>query len=90
MSVIFGSHSGNFVSESKQMFDSKSAQRDTLIKQMIDKNRSPHFKFSDHPSSTKEEMTSIMKSQYDYKGNSVNCRGYMDPAVMADLRAHHF
>lgn len=72
------------------MFDSKSAQRDTLIKQMIDKNRSPHFKFSDHPSSTKEEMTSIMKSQFDYKGNSVNCRGYMDPAVMADLRAHHF
>lgn len=69
------------------MFDSKHPVRDSMIKAMIEKNRSPHFKFSD--ASAKEEMTSVMHQQFDYK-DSKEARGYLDPSIKADLRAHHF
>lgn len=76
-----------FVSEAKQMFEPKHAVRDSMIKAMIEKNRSPHFKFAD--ASKEEVMTSVMHQQYDYKDSKL-ARGYLDPSIKADLRAHHF
>lgn len=42
---------------------------------MIEKNRAPNFKFGDGHT---HEMTTVNKSQYDYKGNPVEIRSYLD------------
>ena len=54
---------------------------------MIEKNRAPHFKFGD---GQVHETTSVTKSQYDYKGNAAEIRGFMDEQKKADLKQHHF
>lgn len=46
-SVTLGSHTSTYVSETKEMFDGKTGVRDSLIQQMIMKNKSPHFKFEE-------------------------------------------
>lgn len=54
---------------------------------MIEKNRAPNFKFGDGHT---HEMTTVNKSQYDYKGNPVEIRSYLDEQKKADLKQHHF
>lgn len=84
-----GFSNGVMISETKQMFVEKSAQRDHNIKALIEKNRDPHFKFND-VNNDPIQMTSVMKSQFDYKGNPNNARAFLDPEIKQDLRQHHF
>ena len=57
---------------------------------MIEKNRNPNFKLGDTKGALNDSgsLTSIMKSQFNYKGNPQ--RVQLDPAVKKDLRSSHF
>jgi len=35
-------------------------------------------------------MTSVMRSEFDYKGNPNQIRQVLDPEIKKDLRQHHF
>ena len=62
VSVSLGSHPTLFVSETKEMFNGKSCERDLHIKQLIEKNRHPNFKFGDIKGLNEPGiMTSVMK-----------------------------
>lgn len=60
-----------------------SARNQTLF----DKNRSHHFKFGD--GSQKEEMMTVAKEQYDFKGNAMSIRSSLDTSLKQDLKNHH-
>jgi len=90
VSVNFGSHPGQMVSESKDMFEAKTAERGGELKQLIEKNRDPHFKFDDPHKGLGNLMTSVMKANFDFKGNPADHRAFLDPEIKADLRQHHF
>lgn len=68
------------------MFVEKASSRDNNIKALIEKNRDPHFKFHDANPHDPSLMTSVMKSQFDYKGNPNDARAFLDPVVKQDLR----
>lgn len=64
VSFKLGSHPVYLISETKEKFDFKQAERDNQVKQLIEKNRDPHFKFSDsygHNGGSKQELTTIMR-----------------------------
>ena len=54
---------------------------------MIDKFKTPHFTLGDGQS---QELTTVMKSQYDYKGNPAEIRQTLDENTKKDLKQHHF
>lgn len=62
-------------------------EKDNAYKNMIEKNRSPHFKFGD---GTSQELQTVNRAQYDYKGNPVEIRQTLDENVKLDLKQHHF
>jgi hypothetical protein len=72
------------VSETKEMFEAKKGERGIELKQLIEKNRDPHFKFEDGYKGLGNLMTSVMKSNFDYKGNQAQVT--LDPAIKAGLR----
>ena len=93
VSVNFGSHRPNFVSETKQMFQGKAPdRRESGSYQMIaDNNRNPHFKFDDHSAQCDPNvMKSVAHIDHDYKGNPMEIRQTLNPEVVKDLRQHHF
>lgn len=58
---------------------------------MIEKNRNNNFKFDDGVAAKSSDiMTTVMKSQHDYKGNPNEIRQTLDPSIKKDLRQHHF
>jgi len=78
------------VSEAKQNYEGKTAVRGRELKQLIEKNRDPHFKFDDPHKGLGNLMTSVMKQNFDFKGNPSDHRSFLDPEIKADLRQHHF
>ena len=47
---------------------------------IVDKNRSPHFKFDDHSAQIDPTiMTSVTHIHHDYKGNPT--RAFLDPEI---------
>jgi hypothetical protein len=58
---------------------------------IVERNRSPHFKFDDHSASSDPNlMTSVAHINHDYKGNPMEIRQSLNPEVVKDLRQHHF
>lgn len=91
VSVSLGNHASDFVSEAKHMFSAKPGERDHLLQQLIEKNRNPHFKLGDINGVNKPgTMTSVMKQQFDFKGNPADARQTLDPALKKELRSSHF
>jgi hypothetical protein len=75
VSVSLGTHATDFVSEAKQMFNGKPGERNHELQELIERNRNPHFKLGDITGANKPgTMTSVMKQQFDFKGNASEIR----------------
>jgi len=49
--------------------------------------RTHHFRIGDGQC---HDMKSVMKDNFDYKGNAAEIRGHMNEAQKSDLKSHHF